>query len=206
MRLLRELQNSTGEAVDLHVFRGFNGRLVAKNPRATAPSQKKITYGQFLRFLSLRFSGVMSVSAADFRKQFATQSGRGGGASLGFQCGRSGGVVGLSRSLKHLGGAYVLYEIDTTRLFSVLRVAMGPPKTTAPDVRIERESADWRRRSNLPTWSVYLRVHLLGRERKRREVKNLFATATRRPLSSTRRRILRSLGIRMCIRYLPMWY
>jgi hypothetical protein len=79
--LLRELQLCTGGAVYLHVIRGFNGRLVAKNPRATTPGQKKITYDQFLRFLSLWFGEVMSVSVAAFRKKFARQSGRSGGAS-----------------------------------------------------------------------------------------------------------------------------
>jgi len=60
--LMRELQLlSTDEAVDLHVFRGFNGKLVAKSPSATAPGLKRITYYQFLRFLSTWFSGVMGV-------------------------------------------------------------------------------------------------------------------------------------------------
>ena len=79
--LLRELQIYTGGSEDLSIFRGFNERLVAKSPRTTAPRSKKITYDQFLRFVSLWFSGVMGVSVAVFRKQFATQSGRSGGAS-----------------------------------------------------------------------------------------------------------------------------
>ena len=87
VRLLRELQISTGGAVGLHVFRGFNGRLVAKNSRATAPGPKKITYDQFLRLLSLWFSGVMGVLVVAFRKQFATQSGRSGGASAASNAG-----------------------------------------------------------------------------------------------------------------------
>ena len=53
VRLLRELKTYTGGSEGLHVFRGFNGRLVAKSPRSTTPGQKKITYGQFLRFMSL---------------------------------------------------------------------------------------------------------------------------------------------------------
>jgi hypothetical protein len=53
VRLLWELQSSTGGAVDMHVFREFNDRLVTKNPRATAPGPNKITYDQFHRFLSL---------------------------------------------------------------------------------------------------------------------------------------------------------
>jgi hypothetical protein len=81
VRLLRELQIYTGGFEDLHIFRGFSGRLVAKSPRTTAPWPKKITYEKFHRFMSLWFNGVMDVSVAAFRKQFATLSGRSGGAS-----------------------------------------------------------------------------------------------------------------------------
>ncbi len=87
VRLLRELKTYTGGSEGLPVFRGFNGRLVAKSPRDTVPGPKKITYDQFLRFMSLWFSGVMGVSVASFRKQFATLSGRSGGASAASNAG-----------------------------------------------------------------------------------------------------------------------
>jgi integrase len=44
VRLLRELKTYTGGSEGLHMFRGFNGRLVAKCPRCTTPGPKKITY------------------------------------------------------------------------------------------------------------------------------------------------------------------
>ena len=45
VRMLRELQIYTGGSEDLNIYiRGFNGRLVAKSPRTTAPGPKKITY------------------------------------------------------------------------------------------------------------------------------------------------------------------
>jgi hypothetical protein len=83
---------------------------------------------------------------------------------------------------------------DITRLLSVSREAMGvlrwPWETPAPDARIECESAgappEMAERINLPTWSGYLRMHVRGRERKRKEVENLFVAATLRPLSSAR--------------------
>ncbi len=62
-------------------FRGFNGRLVAKSPGKTIPYEERITYNQFLRYLSLWFSGVLETSPKEFRKQFETQSGRSGGPS-----------------------------------------------------------------------------------------------------------------------------
>jgi integrase len=81
VRMLQRLRVYTGGAEELHVFRGFNGRLVNKSPGSTAPGQDKITYDQLLRYLSLWFSSVLGVSVEAFRKQFATQSGRSGGAS-----------------------------------------------------------------------------------------------------------------------------
>jgi hypothetical protein len=87
VRMLRELKTYTGGSEGLPVFRGFNGRLVAKSPRASAPGPKKITNDQFLRFTSLWFVGVMGVSVASFRKQFSTQSRRIGGASAASNAG-----------------------------------------------------------------------------------------------------------------------
>ncbi len=72
VRMLLELESFTGGSGSLPMFRGFNGRLAAMSPRLTAPGPKKIMYDQLLRFLSLWFSGVMGVTVAAFRKQFAT--------------------------------------------------------------------------------------------------------------------------------------
>ena len=58
----------TGGSEDLHVFRGFNGHLVAKNPGRTSHGPER----KMLRFMSLWFSGVLRTSVAMFRKQFAT--------------------------------------------------------------------------------------------------------------------------------------
>ncbi len=123
------------------MFRGFNGRLVAKSPRATAPELKKITYDQFLRFMSLWFSGVMGVSVAAFRKQIATQSGRSGGASAASNAGVPAELWGQHGDWKSWDAQKRYMKTDTPRLLSVSRAAMGPPQTTAPDVRIECESA-----------------------------------------------------------------
>ncbi len=87
VRMLWELESFTGGAESLPVFRGFNGRLAAKSPRLIAPGPKKTTYDQLLRFLRLWFSGVMGVTVAAFRKKFATQSGRSGGASAASNAG-----------------------------------------------------------------------------------------------------------------------
>ncbi len=81
MRLLHQLRASTGGVEDLHVFREFNGRIVAKNPGRTAPGPDKISYDQMFRFMALWFGGVLVASVALFKKQRATQSGRSDSAS-----------------------------------------------------------------------------------------------------------------------------
>ena len=78
MRLILVLREHTGESEDLFVFRGFVGRPVSKTPGRTAPGTERIKYDQFLHYLCLWFSGVMSLYVATSRKQFDTQSGRSG--------------------------------------------------------------------------------------------------------------------------------
>jgi hypothetical protein len=51
LMLLLKSRAYNGGAEDLHVFRGFNGCLVAKNLRRTAPGPDKIAYDQMLRLL-----------------------------------------------------------------------------------------------------------------------------------------------------------
>ena len=87
LRLLLLLKAYTGGAEDLHAFRGFNGRLVVKNPGWTAPGPDKNTYDQILRFMSLWFNGVIGTPVALLKKQFATQSGRSGSASAASNAG-----------------------------------------------------------------------------------------------------------------------
>ena len=67
MRLLLQFMVFTGGAEDMHVFRGFNGRLVAKNPGRTAPGPDKISYDQMLRLMCLGFSGVIGTPVAPLK-------------------------------------------------------------------------------------------------------------------------------------------
>jgi len=125
--------------------------------------------------MSLWFNGVMGVSFATFRKQFATQFGRSGGASAASNAGVLAELWGQHRDWKSWDAEKRYTKTDTPRLLSVSRATMGPPKTPAPDVRIEFESVGaspeiWRRTSNPPSLSVYRRVLLLGLEEKGREV------------------------------------
>jgi hypothetical protein len=115
--------------------------LVSKSPRTTAPGPKKITYDQFLRFMSLWFSGVMGVSVTAFRKQFATQSGRSGGASAASNGGVPAELWGQHGDWQTLDAQKLYMKSNKTRSLSVSRAAMRLPKGLAPDVRTEYGSA-----------------------------------------------------------------
>jgi hypothetical protein len=68
IRLLRELPKFVGSDHAIFVFRGFNGRLMAKILNKTQPNDALIKYEQFLRYLSLWFRGVLGFSPLEFRK------------------------------------------------------------------------------------------------------------------------------------------
>jgi hypothetical protein len=53
VRLIYQLRTYTGASEELHVFRGFNGRLVAKIPGRTELGPLKITYDHLGRYLGL---------------------------------------------------------------------------------------------------------------------------------------------------------
>ena len=136
-----KLREFTGGAEDLFVFRGFTGRLVAKSPEKTAPGPERISYDQYLRFLGLWFSDVLGISLEAFRKQFATQSGRSGGASAAANAGVPAELWGHHGDRKSFESQRRYMKIDPTRLLSVSRAATGLLKGLAPGERIGDESA-----------------------------------------------------------------
>ncbi len=115
--------------------------MVAKSPRTIAPGPKKITYDQFLRFISIWFSGVMGVSVAAFRKQFATPSSQSGGASAASNGGVSAELWGQHGDRKILDAQKRYMKCDKIRLLSVSRAAMRLPTGMSPDARTECGSA-----------------------------------------------------------------
>jgi hypothetical protein len=146
VRLLRELQKLVESDQDSFVFRGFNGRLVAKSPGKTTPYVERIKYDQFLRYLSLWFSGVLGISSKDFRKQFGTQSGRSGGASAASNAGVDVELWGQHGSWNSWAAQKCYMEKDRASLLSVTRSIMGfgnanaicaPEPDTSTDIRLE---------------------------------------------------------------------
>jgi hypothetical protein len=72
---------------DNYIFRGFNGRLVAKNPGKTTPTVMAIKYAQYMRYLSLWFGGILGLTPEEFISQYGSQSGRIGCASTASNAG-----------------------------------------------------------------------------------------------------------------------
>ena len=66
---------------DNYVFRGFNGRLVAKNPCKTTPMVMAIKYAQYMRYISFWFGGILGLTPEEFKSQYGSLSGRIGSAS-----------------------------------------------------------------------------------------------------------------------------
>ena len=132
MRLLRQLSGYIGGGEDLHVFRGFNGRLVAKSPGLTVPGPDKISYDQMLRFMSQWFSGVVGTSVALFRKQFATQSGRSGSASAVANAGVPAELWGQHGDWASWKSQKVYMKSNETNLLSVSAAAMRLPAGAKP--------------------------------------------------------------------------
>ncbi len=66
VQLLCELQKLVGINLESLIYRGFNGPLVAKSPRKTIPLDTPVNYEQFLRYLSLWFSGVIGSFSTEF--------------------------------------------------------------------------------------------------------------------------------------------
>ena len=66
---------------DSFLFRGFNSRLVAKNPHKTIPFDLAIKYAQYMRYLSLWFGSVIGLSIIEFKTQLCSHLGQIGAAS-----------------------------------------------------------------------------------------------------------------------------
>ena len=191
------------------MFRGFNGRLVAKSPCSTTPGPKKITYDQFLLFMHLWCNGVMVVLVEAFRNQFATQSERSGGAST---ASNAGGAMGTTRRLEVLGSAKALYEDSHAEVVADVAGCHGSPEDPGAR-RADRVRVHWCPAGDGEGRAAHRRCRctdgsfcLVVKRRECREVEHLFVTASRWPLDQPRHRILLSLDARTCIRYLPMWY
>ena len=147
IRLLRALQVMVGTDPASVVFRGFNGRLVAKNPGRTTPFASRITYGQYHRYLSQWFGGVLGLTPVEFRAQFGTQSGRSGGASAASNAGIALELWGQHRAWASFASQKCYMARDEASILSVSRAAMGlvPSIVAAPstppgvdlDVRVE---------------------------------------------------------------------
>jgi len=149
VRLFRELEKLVESDPASFVFRGFNGRLVAKSPSKTQLFVEKIKYDQFLRYVSLWFSGVLGTSPKEFRKQFGTQSSRSGGAFAAANTGVAVKLWDQHGDCNSWASQNCYMERDRVSIFSVTRAIMGYGKTQVicapepdPSIDIRLEPGD----------------------------------------------------------------
>jgi hypothetical protein len=83
LRALQSVSNPGGD----YIFRGFNGRLVAKNPGKTTLMVMAIKYAQYMRLLSLWSGGILGLTPEEFKGQHGSQSDRIGSASAASNAG-----------------------------------------------------------------------------------------------------------------------
>jgi hypothetical protein len=76
LKLLRALQIVSNPERDDFIFRGSNGRLVAKNPGKTTLLIIEIKYAQYMSYLSLWFGCILGFTPEEFKAQYGSQSGR----------------------------------------------------------------------------------------------------------------------------------
>ncbi len=70
--------------MDHFIFRGFNGRLVAKSPGKKSLIFITFEYDQYMRYLSLWFGCILDISPGEFKNQYGSQSCGIDGASANF--------------------------------------------------------------------------------------------------------------------------
>jgi hypothetical protein len=87
LKLLLALRCVSNREDDDLIFRGFNGRLVAKNPGKTTPMVMAIKCQQYMRYLSLWLRGILGLTPEEFKSQYGSQSGRIGSASAASNAG-----------------------------------------------------------------------------------------------------------------------
>jgi len=132
---------TAGGSEDLHVFRGFNGCLVAKNQGRTSSGPEWISHDQMLRFKSLWFSGALGTSVAMFRKQFATLSGRSRSASAAANAGVRAELWGEHGDWHSFAAQKVYTRSDAEPLLSVSKAAKSLSEVPKVAGQTENEPA-----------------------------------------------------------------
>ena len=145
VKLLLQLRAATGPEPESYIFRGFEGRLVAKSPGAAAPGEDRITYSQLIRYMALWFGQTLGLTPKEFRKEFGTQSGRSGGASAAANAGVPYELWG-QHGVWNSRAQRSYMQRDTTSLMSVSAATMELRAFTGseppPEEALEDEDED----------------------------------------------------------------
>jgi hypothetical protein len=114
---------------DDYIFRGFNGRLVTKNPGKTTPMVMAIKYAQYMRYLFLWFGDIFGPTPKEFKGQYGSQSGRTGPASASSYAGIPVELWGQHGDWASFKSQKRYMKRDVESLLSVSKEAMSIPTT-----------------------------------------------------------------------------
>jgi hypothetical protein len=121
---LRALQSVLNPGDD-DIFRGFIGRLVAKNPGKTTPMGMAIKNAQYMRYLSLWFGGIFELTPEEFKGQYCFQSGRIDFASASSNAGITVELWGQHGDWASFKSPKRYMKRDVESLLSVSKAAMS---------------------------------------------------------------------------------
>jgi hypothetical protein len=142
LKLLLALKSVANPDVEDFVFRGFNGRLVAKNPGKTTPMVLAIKYPQYMRYLSLWFGGILGLTPVEFKIQYGSQSGRIGSASAASNVGIPVELWGQHGDWASFKSQKRYMKRDIESLLSVSKAVMNTPSTTSKTLELTFDIRD----------------------------------------------------------------
>jgi hypothetical protein len=142
LKLLRALQTFSNPQGDEFIFRGFNGRLVAKNPGKTTPTILAIKYAQYMRYLSLWFGGILGLTPVEFKSQYGSQSGRIGSASAASNAGIAVELWGQHGDWASFKSQKRYMKRDVESLLSVSKAVMSTPTSSGKPLELTFDIRD----------------------------------------------------------------
>jgi hypothetical protein len=134
LKLSRALHSVSNAEEDDFSFRGFNGRLVAKNPGKTTPMVREIMYVRHMRYLSFWLGGILGLTPEEFKGQYGSQSGRIGSASAASNAGIIGELWGQHGDWASFKSQkrYMKRDVKSTLSVSVVAIHLPSPIINAP--------------------------------------------------------------------------
>ena len=123
--LLRAWRLRTFAGLNSPVFRGFDGRTAASDPKATLLGSLPLSYDQYARYLRQLLGPIVGASAAEMKRRFGTHSCRSGGASAAANAGIPFEVWGQHGAWNTHSAQLVYMSLDMESCLSTTRAILS---------------------------------------------------------------------------------